>query len=179
MQFYGKRKITLNYAIFINIKGSWQCLQIKTFMSDFSSVYCSILSKSVHFLMTFCKNSSRTSCQMIFVNKHRLQSCLCPFKYSLKSILRKFYFGIYEPKQKYNWYKLDLKLVNTFISKISYILNNLFQLYFWTPGPRKATEGVGTMAPLVEKMWGHFFILRAIEFSVGAIILYLLCFDAI
>ena len=54
------------------------------------------------------------------------------FKYSLRSILRKFYFGIYEPKQKYNWYKLDSKLVNTFISKISYILNNLFQLYFWT-----------------------------------------------
>ena len=35
MQFCGKRKITLNYAIFININGSWQCLQIKTFMSDF------------------------------------------------------------------------------------------------------------------------------------------------
>ena len=34
--------------------------------------------------------------------------------------------------KKYNWYKLDLKLVNTFISKISYIINNLFQLYFWT-----------------------------------------------
>ena len=47
-------------------------------------------------------------------------------------MLRKIYFWIYEPKQKYNWYKLDLKLVNTFISKISYILNNLFQLYFWT-----------------------------------------------
>ena len=42
--------------------------------------------------------------------------------------------------------------------------------------PRKATKGVGTMVPLVEKMWGHFFILRAIKFSVGAIILYLLCF---
>ena len=53
-------------------------------------------------------------------------------KYRLRSILRKFYFGIDEPKQKYNWYKLDSKLVNTFISKISYILNNLFQLYFWT-----------------------------------------------
>ena len=39
---------------------------------------------------------------------------------------------MFEPKQKYNWYNLDLKLVNTFISKISYILNNLFQLYFWT-----------------------------------------------
>ena len=37
-----------------------------------------------------------------------------------------------KPKQKYNWYKLYLKLVNTFISKISYILDNLFQLYFWT-----------------------------------------------
>ena len=47
-------------------------------------------------------------------------------------MLRKISFGIYEPKQKYNWYKLDLMLVNTFISKISYILNNLFQLYFWT-----------------------------------------------
>ena len=34
--------------------------------------------------------------------------------------------------------------------------------YFWSSttkaGPRKETEGVGTMAPLVEKMWGHFFI---------------------
>ena len=45
MQFYGKRKITLIYSMFINIKGSCQCLQIKTFMGDFSSVYCSILSK--------------------------------------------------------------------------------------------------------------------------------------
>ena len=42
-----KRKITLNYSMFINIKGSCQCLQIKTFMGDFSSVYCSILSKIV------------------------------------------------------------------------------------------------------------------------------------
>ena len=31
----------------ININSSCQCLQIKTFMSDFSSVYCSILSKMV------------------------------------------------------------------------------------------------------------------------------------
>ena len=45
MQFYGKRRITLNYSMFININGSCQCLQIKTFMGDFSSVYCSILSK--------------------------------------------------------------------------------------------------------------------------------------
>ena len=35
----------------------------------------------VHFWMTFCKNYSRISCQIIFVNKHWLQSCLCPFKY--------------------------------------------------------------------------------------------------
>ena len=47
MQFCGKRKITLNYAMCININGSWQCLQTKTSMSDFSSVYCSILSKIV------------------------------------------------------------------------------------------------------------------------------------
>ena len=47
MQFGGKRKITLNYAMFININGSWQCLQIKSFMSDFSSVYCSVISKMV------------------------------------------------------------------------------------------------------------------------------------
>ena len=33
--------------IFININGSCQCLQIKTFMGDFSSVHCSILSKMV------------------------------------------------------------------------------------------------------------------------------------
>ena len=45
MQFYGKRKITLNYAMFINC--SCKCLQIKTFMNDFSSVYCSILSRMV------------------------------------------------------------------------------------------------------------------------------------
>ena len=30
--------------------------------------------------MTFCKNSIRISCQIIFVNKHWPQSCLCPFK---------------------------------------------------------------------------------------------------
>ena len=47
MQFSGKRKITLQYAMFINIKDSCQCLQINTLMSDFGSVYCSILSKMV------------------------------------------------------------------------------------------------------------------------------------
>ena len=47
-------------------------------MSDFSSVYCSILFKMVW--MTFCKNSSRISCQIIFVNKHWLQWCPSPFK---------------------------------------------------------------------------------------------------
>ena len=47
MQFYEKRKITQNYTLFININGSCQCLKIKTYMSDFSSVYCSILSKMV------------------------------------------------------------------------------------------------------------------------------------
>ena len=41
------KKITLNYAMFININGSCHCLQIKTFMSDVSSVCCSILSKMV------------------------------------------------------------------------------------------------------------------------------------
>ena len=30
--------------------------------------------------MTFCKNSIRISCQIIFVNKHWPQSCPCPFK---------------------------------------------------------------------------------------------------
>ena len=34
----------------------------------------------VNFWMTFCKNSIRISCQIIFVNKHWPQSCLCPFK---------------------------------------------------------------------------------------------------
>ena len=84
MQFYGKRKITLNYSMFIK-NGSCQCLQINTFMGEFSSVYCSILSKMVqivHFWMTFCKNSIRISCQIIFVNKHWPQSCLCPFNRS-------------------------------------------------------------------------------------------------
>ena len=33
--------------------------------------------------MTFCKNSVRISCQIIFVNKHWPKSCLCPFKYPL------------------------------------------------------------------------------------------------
>ena len=81
MQFCGKRKITLNCAMFININGSCQCLQIKTFMSGFSSVYCLTLSKMVcTFWMTFCKNSIRISCQIIFVNKHLLQSCPSPFK---------------------------------------------------------------------------------------------------
>ena len=47
MQFCGKRKITQTYAMFINIYGSCQRLQIQTFMSDLSSVYCSILSKIV------------------------------------------------------------------------------------------------------------------------------------
>ena len=33
--------------------------------------------------MTFCKNSIRISCQIIFVNKHWPQSCLCPFNMSI------------------------------------------------------------------------------------------------
>ena len=54
---------------FISINVSWQCLKMKTLMSDFSSVYCSILSKMVcTFLMTFCKNSKRISCKIIFGN---------------------------------------------------------------------------------------------------------------
>ena len=81
MQFSGKRKITLNYAMFININGSCQCIQIKTFMSYFSSVYRSILSKMVcTFWMTFCMNSIRISCQIVFVNKHWPQLCPSPFK---------------------------------------------------------------------------------------------------
>ena len=80
IQFCGKRKITLTYAMFININGSWQCLQIKTFMSDFSSVNCSILSKMVCTFLDdfFCKTSIRISCQIIFVNKHWPQSCQVP-----------------------------------------------------------------------------------------------------
>ena len=78
--------------MFINVSGSCQCLQIKTFMGDFSSVYCSILSKMVcTFWMTFCKNSIRISCQMIFVNKYWPQSCLCPFK----SLSKYVTFGLY------------------------------------------------------------------------------------
>ena len=49
----------------------------------------------------------------------------------------------------------------------SYVVDNF-------AGPRKAKEVVGTIAPLVEKMWGHFSIWRAIDISVCAIILYLL-----
>ena len=37
--------------------------------------------------MTFREKSIRISCQIIFVNKHWPQSCLCPFK----SSFRKFY----------------------------------------------------------------------------------------
>ena len=40
----------------------------------------------VHFWMTFCKNSIRISCQIIFVNKHWPQSCLCPFKSNMINI---------------------------------------------------------------------------------------------
>ena len=96
MQFYGKRKITLIYSMFINIKGTCQCLQIKTFMGDFSSVYCSILSKMARaFWMTFCNNSIRISCQIIFVNKHWPQSCLCPFKghVTFALLLKNFHIG--------------------------------------------------------------------------------------
>ena len=35
----------------------------------------------VQFWMTFCEKSIRISCQIIFVNKHWPQSCLCPFKF--------------------------------------------------------------------------------------------------
>ena len=34
----------------------------------------------------------------------------------------------------------------------------MLKLPLLLPGPRKAKEGVGTMAPLVEKMWGHFVV---------------------
>ena len=40
--------------------------------------------------MTFCKNSIRISCQIIFVNKHRLQSCLCPFNQFYIFLARKY-----------------------------------------------------------------------------------------
>ena len=40
----------------------------------------------VHYWMTFCKNSIRISCQIIFVNKHWPQSCLCPFNRKLDKI---------------------------------------------------------------------------------------------
>ena len=43
----------------------------KTFTSDFSFVYYSTLPKwFVYFWVTFCKNSIRISCQIIFVSKH-------------------------------------------------------------------------------------------------------------
>ena len=37
----------------------------------------------VHYLMTFCKNSIRVSCQIIFVNKHWPESWTSPFKLRL------------------------------------------------------------------------------------------------
>ena len=33
--------------------------------------------------------------------------------------------------------------------------------------PRKATKGVGTMVPLVEKMWGHFLFKGLSSFQLG------------
>ena len=67
-------------AVFINIIVTWQCVQIKTFMGDFRSVYCSILFlNGVHFF-TFCKNCIRISCHIIFVNKHWPQSWTSSFK---------------------------------------------------------------------------------------------------
>ena len=58
----------------------------------------------VHFWMTFCKNSIRIPCQIIFENKHWPQSCPSPFKFldnvfflnknnwSVKNILRIYWF---------------------------------------------------------------------------------------
>ena len=87
MQFCGKRKITLIYAMFININGSCQCLQIMTFMRDFSSVYFLILSKRVGTLwMAFYKNSIKILCQIIYVNNHCPESCSSPFNLCTKSI---------------------------------------------------------------------------------------------
>ena len=57
----------LHYAMFIHINVSWQCLQINTLMSDFRSVYCSIISKMVcTFFMTVCKNYIRISYKILF-----------------------------------------------------------------------------------------------------------------
>ena len=42
--------------------------------------------------MTFCKNSIRISCQIIFVNKHWPQSCLCPF--NMYHIIFQAVFGV-------------------------------------------------------------------------------------
>ena len=81
MQFCGKRKITLNFAVFINTNGSWQCLQIKTCMGVLALfIIQSYPNWFVHFWMTFCKNSIRMSCQIIFVNTHWSQSCQGPVK---------------------------------------------------------------------------------------------------
>ena len=111
MQFYGTRKITLNYALFIYINGSWQCFTNEDFYEWFqlcllfnpfqndsleSSIgevifYC-FPKWFVDFWMTFWQNSSRISCQIIFINKHWLQSCSSPFNVETKLIINSFMF---------------------------------------------------------------------------------------
>ena len=81
MKFYGKRKITLNYSMFININGTCQCLQIKIFMGDFSCLLLNPFQNGLYiFGLLSVRIYNRISCQIIFVNKHRPQLCLCPFK---------------------------------------------------------------------------------------------------
>ena len=66
----------LNYAMFINIYGSWQCLQIKTFYEWFQLCLYTVCIVQffpkwvVHFWMPFCKNSIRISCRIYFIIKH-------------------------------------------------------------------------------------------------------------
>ena len=83
MHFCQKRNITLNYAMFININGPWQCLQVKTYYNIWVTSALFIVQSFpkwfLHFWMTFCKISIRISCHIIFVNKHCPQSCPSPF----------------------------------------------------------------------------------------------------
>ena len=90
---------------------SWQCLHIKTFwVISTLFIVQSFLKWFVHFWRSFCKNSIRILCQIIFVNKHWPQSWTSPFN-----------VPVHHSRQYFNVICDDNAHINTDV-----------QLFFWT-----------------------------------------------
>ena len=91
----------------------------------------------VHFWMTFCKNSIRISCQIIFVNKHWPQSCLCPFKQPIKQSTR---FNKTLQVKNYNVHVLNYKTIKVQLFRHDKII--IFHLHISLLGLKKFSKSI-------------------------------------